>query len=110
VLSDDEENLKRVEAMYPDKVIHAEGKISHVSKSAVGYERALLDIELLSRCDEIVVTGGSTFGFAGSLRSGRYPWYVNGRQHAKTCKMFKFSEPGFANLEYTNYWGSFYLI
>jgi hypothetical protein len=115
VLSDDDEKLQRVKSMYPGKVIHAEGLIAHVSEeSADGYSRAMLDLELLARCDEMVLTGGSTFGFAGSLRSGRYPWFVNGRQEAKNatreCQKFRFSEPGFANLEYTHHYGSFYLI
>jgi hypothetical protein len=43
------------------KVISTRGRIAHIN-SFGGYERAVLDSEVLSLCDEIIITGGSTFG------------------------------------------------
>lgn len=60
------DNPKRLDELvrqYPNKIIHANGKIGHVVYDLSAYERVFLDIELLSRCDELILTGYSTFGF-----------------------------------------------
>jgi hypothetical protein len=79
--------------MFPNKVLTASGLIDHVAVNVNGYERAVLDVELLSRCDEVIITGGSTFGFASSLRSARFPLFVNGKQGSTNCERFTFSNP-----------------
>jgi hypothetical protein len=93
ISSDDEHYIERVRELFPHKVITAYGSIRHVNEDASGFQRALLDLELLSRCDEYIMTGGSTFGFMASLRSGRYPYYVNGRFEFKKCKLFSPDNP-----------------
>ena len=47
---------------YPNKIVTGDGVIGHISKNKDSYQRAILDHELLSRCDELIITGGSTFG------------------------------------------------
>ncbi len=55
--------------------------------------KALLDIEILSLCDEIIQTGGSTFGFISVLKSLKLPYYVNGtKQCGDRCKNMKSCE------------------
>ena len=49
-------------------------------------QRIVIDNELLSKCDEIVMTGGSTFGFLAAMRKGILPYYVNGNLNMTECK------------------------
>lgn len=108
------EMLEQLVRLFPNKIVHGEGLIAHVSADPSGYERVFLDIELLSRCDELILTGGSTFGFTsnqvhlfsiksllisylyliGSLKNGRFPMIVNGKRNTTRCERFKFSRPG----------------
>jgi hypothetical protein len=50
--------------------------------------KTILDIELLSFCDEIVQTSGSTFGFVSAIKAQRLPYYVNGTRgcYSNDCK------------------------
>ena len=75
------------------EVITGKGKLDHVLNDPKAYERAVLDVELLSRCDRLVLTGGSTYGFVAALKTRRRPFYVNGRRKVKTCELFDFSAP-----------------
>jgi hypothetical protein len=43
-------------------IVVANGTIGHVELDKNAYQRALIDNELLSKCNEIIITGGSTFG------------------------------------------------
>ena len=93
--SDNGENLKKISDLYPNKAFHAEEslKITHVDRDSNGYLRALLDIELLSRTNELIITGGSTFGFMAVLRNGKnFPLFVNGKRNETTCTRLSFSE------------------
>ena len=47
---------------YPNKIVTGNGVIGHILRNKDSYQRAILDHELLSRCDELIITGGSTFG------------------------------------------------
>ena len=67
IISDNNTRLLTIEKMFPEKVVHADGNITHVYFNTNGYERALVDIELMSRCDEIIITGGSSFGWSPCL-------------------------------------------
>ena len=72
--------------------------LSGIGKFAVwtnpsGNERLLFDIEMLSRCDDVILTGGSTFGFIGVMKSQRIPYYVEGGRSMKRCDKFQFSRP-----------------
>jgi hypothetical protein len=63
ISGDDEEKIETIKKVFPGKVITAPGKIAHVNEDLDGFERALIDIELLARTDETIITGGSTFGY-----------------------------------------------
>lgn len=78
---------------YSDKILVGEGKIGHVAFESDAYERAILDIELLSHCNETILTGGSTFGFIGSLKSQKMPYFVEGRRYSNVCKLLDFHAP-----------------
>jgi hypothetical protein len=58
-----------------------------------GLPRSIIDIELLSLCDELVITGGSTFGFLASMKNGNLPYYVEGMRYMSSCKRMILSEP-----------------
>jgi hypothetical protein len=62
ISADDEGNIEKIKKLYPGKVITASGKVTHVEGDSSGFSRALVDIELLARTDETIITGGSTFG------------------------------------------------
>ena len=68
VTTDSENELKRIASMHPNKVIFSNGTIGHVVHNRNALFRTLLDIELMARVDELIVTGGSTYGFMGALR------------------------------------------
>jgi hypothetical protein len=63
ISADNEIPVEMIRKIYPGKVPHSFGEIAHVSENLNGYERALVDIELLARSDETIITGGSTFGY-----------------------------------------------
>ena len=78
VTSDNEEMLHQLNKTYPDKVIISEGALGHVFYDLRFYPRTILDLELLSKCDELVLTGGSTYGFLAAMKSFKMPYYING--------------------------------
>ena len=42
----------------------------HISDDPNGYYRTFLDVELLSKVnDELIITGGSTFGFVAAIKT-----------------------------------------
>jgi hypothetical protein len=84
---------EEIKANYTDKIVQAVGKIGHVVLNSDAYERSLLDIELLSQCDEVILTGGSTFGFMSSLKKQKRPYFVEGKNLIDECKIFKFFAP-----------------
>jgi hypothetical protein len=87
---------KLMNGKYASKVISGVGIIGHVGakrRSLAGYERTLFDIEILSRCNETIITGGSTFGFISALMSQKLPFYLNGKQGDKECRQFSFTQP-----------------
>jgi hypothetical protein len=79
VSSDQEDVLKMLNSQYGDKVLMSKSSlaIKHIGIDPSGYERAIIDVELLSRCNQLVVTGGSTFGFIAAMKRLRMPFYVN---------------------------------
>lgn len=79
IASDNEAYLNKLVKLYPGKVLTSNGTISHIHNPD-GYQRAIVDVELLSRCDEILMTGGSTFAFMGAMKSLRMPFNIDGQQ------------------------------
>jgi hypothetical protein len=71
------------------------GSIGHVVKDRDSYLRAIVDNELLSRCDEFIFTGGSTFGLLVGYRKGEYPLFFTGMSNSKKCERFSPSNPSF---------------
>ena len=86
---------------YSDKILRGEGKIGHIAIESDAYERAILDIELLSYCNETILTGGSTFGFIGSLKNQKIPYFVEGRRSFNGCKLLDFNAPARTPIGYS---------
>ncbi|RNA13026.1 hypothetical protein BpHYR1_031704 [Brachionus plicatilis] len=79
---DDNHRIDALYVQYPDRFIMGQGKIAHSSFSSIGsYERTILDNELLARSNEILFTGGSTYGFVAALRQNKLPYCVEGRSN-----------------------------
>lgn len=96
VSADSNDLLMKIKNMFGDKIVHSNGSIAHIDINPDGYLRALIDIELLAKCDELIISGGSTFGLLAFLRSGEYPLFVNGRRNANKCERFSFANPSLA--------------
>ncbi|CAF0871454.1 unnamed protein product [Brachionus calyciflorus] len=65
---------------FGDKVIEGRGKIGHITYDDNTMYRTVFDNEILSKSNEIIITGGSTFGFVASLRQGKMPYFVEGER------------------------------
>ncbi len=84
IVSDIKSMLSTISKARPDKTIfqtngtarHRNGHNASVNDEAT--IKAVLDIELLSLCDEIIQTSGSTFGFISVIKAQKMPYYVNG--------------------------------
>ena len=59
-----------------------------------GYDRTIIDSELLSRTDTLVITGGSTFGFVAAMKHKELGYFVNGKGSMNDCKKVTFSQTG----------------
>jgi hypothetical protein len=76
------------------KSFTSNGTLAHTdSKTQDGFRRAVLDVELLSKCNEIIVTGGSTFGWLAAMKSLRLPFFVNGRNRMNKCLRSNLTDP-----------------
>jgi hypothetical protein len=95
VSADNESLIQFFREKFPNRILSGVGKIEHISNDPVGYERAFFDIELLTKCNETILTGGSTFGFVASLKSQKRPFFVNGgvRFLKKECQILSFANP-----------------
>jgi hypothetical protein len=80
--------------MYAGKVFTTseEGLIGHIITAdntlhvADAYKRAVIDNELLSKCDELIMTAGSTYGMVAAIRSGRKPLFFSGMRRSRHCE------------------------
>lgn len=93
VATDQQEVIDQINSEYGDKVITASGQIAHI-ETRQGYERTIIDNEMLSKCDELIITGGSTFGMTAAMRMGRMPLYFNGKKNCTECLRMSFSNLG----------------
>jgi len=94
VTSDDKLRLDRLVSQYPNKIIVSNGTIGHIFYNKDAYERSILDIELLAKCNLIILSGGSTFGFIAGMKQKRMPYYVDGwRSKDPKCEMVRLSKP-----------------
>ena len=76
---------------YGDKLLYGLGQIGHIVEKANSYERTVIDTVLLSKCDVLIMTEGSTFGFLASMMSGRLNYATNGHEE---CRQITMSRPG----------------
>ncbi|CAF0990978.1 unnamed protein product [Brachionus calyciflorus] len=74
-ITSDNETIYEMLSDYEEKIIRGRGKIGHIGETDA-YYRTILDNELLAKCNEIIITGGSTFGFVASMRKGIMPYYI----------------------------------
>ena len=93
--SDDAEILSRImsENKATRSMMSANETIGNIEETLDGYPRTIIDIELLSRCDQLVFTGGSTYGFVAALKSQQAAYYVNGRSTMSECKLHELGKP-----------------
>jgi hypothetical protein len=94
--SDSESVISKLEKDYPGKVVTSKGfgQIGHSDGGFSFYPRAILDQELLSKCDEMILTGGSTFGFVAAMKRLKFPYYVNGGNLGSTrCVRMSLGRP-----------------
>ena len=63
---------------YREKSFTSNGTLGHTDSGGIGFRRAVLDVELLSKCDEVIVTSGSTFGWLAAMKTLKMPYYVSG--------------------------------
>jgi hypothetical protein len=57
--------------------------------------RRIIEIDLFSKCHQMIVTGGSTYGYVAAFKSNRLPYVVNGDTGMKKCIKTDISHPGF---------------
>jgi hypothetical protein len=93
VVSDMRHVLAKISQLMPNKKIFTTNGTAGHSPGNVQNEqtvKALLDIELLALCDEIIQTSGSTFGFISAIKAQKLPYYVNGTARCgDRCKDMK---------------------
>ena len=92
IASDSAANTKEIFTKYPGKAFTTNGTLSHVAYDANGYHRTILDVELLSLCNEIIITGGSTFGWVSAMKKLKLPLYINGFSSMSECLRAEFSQ------------------
>lgn len=72
--------FKQFSVNYKEKIIQGLGNIGHTSHNLNSYYRTIFDNEMLARANEIIITGGSTFGFVAAFRTAKLPFYVEGKR------------------------------
>ncbi|CAF0886271.1 unnamed protein product [Brachionus calyciflorus] len=97
VTSDANYVFKKFKQVYGEKIIEGVGKLGHVLYNQQAYFRTILDNELLARSNEIIITGGSTYGFMASIRKGQLPYYIDGIHGNIPCRKMIFSSLPRAN-------------
>lgn len=76
-----------------NKTFFTQGKTAHILKDPNAYRRTLFDLEVLARVDDLVITGGSTYGFVGMMKLGSLGYAVDFYEGGK-CKRIRFSDAG----------------
>ena len=100
VTSDNSEVLNRLVNEHPDKIITTYGHIGHTGSDEKAYFRTIMDLELLSNCNELIITGGSTFGYVAAIKSKKFSYYINGgyvRQKMNKCVRDSLSDLSITN-------------
>ena len=92
-----QQELNMLKQNYTDKIVTGSGKMGHISSDKNAYKRAILDVELLAKCDELIITGGSTYGFVSAMKSLKLPYYINGGMNMTKCERTGLSQPSLTN-------------
>jgi hypothetical protein len=94
------EYLKLIEDEYSNKLIHT---VNFAKENQIDskYGVTILDNELMSMSDYLIISGGSTYGFVAAMRQNELPFYVNGRRNTEKCLKMKFSQPSITNLGFS---------
>ena len=95
---DSQDKMDQIIKKYPTKAFSTNKyQLGHIGEQNVGYHRTILDVELLSKCDELIVTGGSTYGWIAAMKMLKLPLYIEGKNLTtitmNKCVRSRFSEP-----------------
>ena len=90
MISEDANVVEKFRADHPGKVITFNETLGMDDET-----RRIVEIDLFAKCNEKVVTGGSTYGYVAVFKSGRLPYYVNGKINSSRCAKADISHPGF---------------
>ncbi len=97
ITSDLQEAFDKFRFIFGSKVFFLNSPLGHVISGQNFYERAIMDVELLSKCDQMIITGGSTFGFIAATKSKKMPFYVNGNSSMEQCEQMSLNRPSYRN-------------
>ena len=78
VTSDNLQFLQDLQKSYPNKILVGVGTHGHVLHNPDSYKRSIMDVELMGKCNETIITGGSTYGFVAAMKTLKLPYYING--------------------------------
>jgi len=95
IATDSDKIRKFIFDNYKEKSFTSNGTLSHTSLGEKdGFRRAVLDVELLSRCNEIIVTSGSTFGWLAAMKMLKLPYVISGsNQMMMKCSRMDLRHP-----------------
>ena len=94
IASDSQNEINNLLKINPNKTFTTnQYSLGHIVENQQSFYRAMLDVELLSLCNEIIVTGGSTFGWVAAMKSLKLPLFLNGKNSMDKCLRSKLSEP-----------------
>jgi hypothetical protein len=95
---DSQEKLNQMISMYPKKAFStSKYSLAHIGEQKTAFHRTLLDVELMSKCNELIFTGGSTYGWLAAMKMLKLPYYIEGKNLTKVtmnkCVKTTFSNP-----------------
>jgi hypothetical protein len=94
IASDTQNEINEIFKNFGNKTFTTnEFKLGHILYDPTSIRRAMLDVELLSLCNELIVTGASTFGWVAGMKSQKLPFYVNGQKKMYKCLRSRLSDP-----------------
>jgi len=94
IASDTQREINQILKAYPNRTFTTnEYVLGHILENKHSFHRAMLDVELLSLCDELIVTGPSTFGWVAAMKSLKLPLFINGHNRTEKCLRSKLSDP-----------------
>ena len=85
VTSDGQWAIDLIEKRFPNKLIHVNGSIGHIHSNDPAIPKTLLDNELLALCDEMIMTGASSYGWLAAMKAQRLPLFVRGSPNQTQC-------------------------